>query len=133
MSSAERGASLVEAVVAASLLGVGVVAGLVAWDSATAGARTAFSLARAQCLGRAEVEAVLSAPWAAAYAAPRGVSVQVAADTVPSLQRVTVTALDPTTGATLYRATVLKAAPLSAGGVPMGAATLRAMEAECPS
>jgi Tfp pilus assembly protein PilV len=133
MSSAERGASLVEAVVAASLLGVGVVAGLVAWDSATAGARAAVTLARAQCLGQSEVEAVLSAPWAAAYDAPPGVSVEVATDPVPGLQRVTVTVLDPTSKATLYQATVLKAAALSAGGMPLGPSMLRAMEAECPS
>src|SRR5437763_4263240 len=66
----QRGVSLVESVVASALMGIGVVAGLTAWDTASMSASRAVRLAWADCIVRAELDAVLAAPYASAYTPP---------------------------------------------------------------
>jgi Tfp pilus assembly protein PilV len=132
----QGGASLVESVVASALLGVTMVAGITAWDVATLSARTATRQARAACLGRAELEAVLAAPWSSSYPAPPSVSVQVRPapgyPDLPGLQQVTVTAVDPASRAPLYQVSALKARALSSGGQPLQGAALATLERGCP-
>src|SRR5215831_6356321 len=70
----QRGTTLVEALVAGTLLGVTAVVGLTAWDTAVVGAHQATHQAWARCMARAEMEAVLSAPYAPSYPNPPSVS-----------------------------------------------------------
>jgi prepilin-type N-terminal cleavage/methylation domain-containing protein len=63
----QRGVSLIESVVASALLGVGVVAGLTAWDTASMSATHAIRQAWANCIVRAQLDAVLAAPYAFSY------------------------------------------------------------------
>ena len=136
-SRAQHGASLVESVVASALLGVTMVAGLTAWDTASLSARTATRQAWAACVGRAELEAVLAAPWSAGYPAPA--SVAVLARPAPGypdlsgLQQVTVTVTDPASHAALYQVSALKARALSTAGQPLQGTTLGAVEQGCPT
>src|SRR5579875_2276157 len=135
-SRAQRGASLIESLVASALLGVATVTGLTAWDAASLSAQIATRQAWAACVGRAELEAVLAAPWSAGgYPAPPSVSVQVRPapgyPNLPGLQEVTVT--DPASSVTLYQASALKARALSALGQPLQGAALAAVEEGCPA
>jgi Tfp pilus assembly protein PilE len=59
----QQGTTLVEALVAGALLGITAVVGLTAWETAVVGARQATQRAWARCMARAEMEAVLSAPY----------------------------------------------------------------------
>src|SRR5262252_9399635 len=70
MRSTERrrgqsGFSLIEAVVASALMGIGVVGGLTAWDTAALSAAKAVRIAWANCIGRSEMDAILSSSYSA--------------------------------------------------------------------
>jgi prepilin-type N-terminal cleavage/methylation domain-containing protein len=67
----QRGVSLIEVLVAAALLGIGVVAGLTAWNTATLSANRAVRQAWAQCIVRSELDAILSMTWSDGYTAPQ--------------------------------------------------------------
>lgn len=111
---AQRGVSLVEAVVASALLGIGVAGGITAWDTATTGAGKAVRLAWARCIVRSEIDAIGSAPFSATYASPDpSVAVSVTATARAGEQRVTVTARDPQTDMLLFQASILKTAVLA--------------------
>ncbi|HXM58852.1 MAG TPA: hypothetical protein VOB72_25860 [Candidatus Dormibacteraeota bacterium] len=124
-STGQRGASLIESVVAAALLGIGVVAGLTAWDTASMSANRAIRLAWANCIVRSELDALLSAPYASSYDSPTPPPyvqihlklVRGASDNSPDAeQQITVDALDPEDSSVVVaRATALKARVLSAG------------------
>jgi Tfp pilus assembly protein PilV len=111
----QRGVSLVEAVVASALLGIGVVGGITAWDTATISAGKAVRQAWARCMVRSELNAILSAPWSGNASYPSSNShVQTSAVLVrPDEQLVTVRANDPQSGELLYQASVLKAQALA--------------------
>jgi prepilin-type N-terminal cleavage/methylation domain-containing protein len=126
----QRGVSLVESVVASALMGIGVVAGLTAWDTASMSANKAVRLAWANCIVRSETDAILSAGYDPnGYAVPSPFAddhtVQVLVVPVPlrdsagtgwgDEQRVTVLALDPQSSAVLAQATVLKVRALAGG------------------
>jgi type II secretory pathway pseudopilin PulG len=86
----QRGGTLIEAVVAAALLGIVGMVGVTAWDTAIMSAKRAVRQAWAECLVRSELDAVLAAPWAepsAGYPVPD-----------PSLMRLQVTFARPTSG-----------------------------------
>ena len=111
---AQRGASLVEVLVASALLGIGVVAGMEAWDTATISAQHAVRQAWARCVVRSERGAILASRWQeGGYAAPAGVTVDVstvrgATGTPGEEQQVTVSAVDPQSRRVLASETVLK-------------------------
>jgi Tfp pilus assembly protein PilV len=129
---AQRGASLVESVVASALLGIGVVAGLTAWDTASMSANKAIRLAWAHCIVRAELDALLSAPYDSEYdqqptypSPPPYVHIHLLhvrglSDSSPDAeQQITVDATDPAdTSVVVAQATALKARAL-AGGKPL--------------
>ena len=122
----QRGASLVEAVVAAALMGLGVVGGLTAWDTASISAGKAVRIAWARCVVRGELQAILAAPFddqgryavPPAFAADNTVTVTVSrvrgsgdgdTDAPGDEQQVTVTAFDPqSTSSALAQSTALK-------------------------
>jgi Tfp pilus assembly protein PilV len=118
----QRGSSLVESVVASALLGIGVVAGLTAWDTASMSAARAVRLAWANCIVRADMNAILSAPYASGYVPPSPFAadgtVQVSVTTPPSRsadqeQQVSVQAYDPRENSRLLAsATALKSKAL---------------------
>jgi Tfp pilus assembly protein PilV len=117
----QGGASLVEAVVASALMGIGVVAGLTAWDTAAMSAEKAVRQAWATCVARAELDAVLAAPYADTYT-PKAPFVSVvasrvrgSADSLDEEQSVTVSAYDQS--GVLGQATSLKARALGGGKV----------------
>jgi len=131
------GMSLVEAVVAVALLGIGVVAGLTAWDTATRSAQAATHRAWAMCVGRVEMEAVL-ATSGPGYPAPldRNVKITVspaAAVSPGPLQAVTVTVNDPVSGSPIYSLSALKSTALSGAGSPDVATISSAISRGCPS
>ena len=113
---------------AASLMGIGAVGGLTAWDTATLSAGKGIRLAWARCTVRSELNAILAAPFddQGAYAVPptfaadgtvRLTVVQVrggdTGDSPHDEQQVTVTAFDPrSTSTVLASATALKARSL---------------------
>src|SRR5207248_2194054 len=69
--ASQRGVSLVETVIASALLGIGVVGGLTAWDTATMSAGRAVRQAWATCVVRSELDAIISAQYATdRYAVP---------------------------------------------------------------
>src|SRR2546421_984477 len=120
---AQRGVSLVESLVAAALLGLTVVGGMTAWDTAILSGRQAVHQAWARCIARVEMEAVLNAPWDAGgktYRAPSpAVSVSVGkVANEPELQQGTVTATGSSAKGGGYRLTAIKAQPLS-GAAPI--------------
>jgi prepilin-type N-terminal cleavage/methylation domain-containing protein len=102
----QRGISLVEVLVAAALLGIGVVAGLTAWNTATLSANRAVRQAWAQCIVRSELDAILSMTWSdAPYPAPQPRNPQLHVDVLVSSasaplqeQRVTVVAREGASG-----------------------------------
>lgn len=124
----QSGSSLIESVVASALMGIGVVAGLTAWDTASLSAGKAVRLAWANCMVRAQLDAVLSAPYADSYgvADPFGADGTVEVDVKPTVrggagspgeeQLVTVEARDPREkSVVLARASALKARALRGG------------------
>ena len=114
-----------EVLVAATLLGLTTVAGVVGLNASGAGADRAIQQARAQCVVRAEVEAITSAPWGT-YGVPAGpdwslrLNQQPAYSGIANLANITVTYVHVSTGWT-YSVTFLKA-NLSSSGSPDGAA-----------
>lgn len=127
--SRQRGASLIEAVVAAALMGIGVVGGMTAWDTAAMSAGQATRMAWADCIVRAELDAILSStyvdppgsygvpePYASKGVVTVGVTIVRGRPGDPSEeQQVTVQALDPLSkGRVLARATALRT-PVLAG------------------
>src|SRR5215472_1286041 len=118
----ERGTSLIEAVVASALMGIGVVGGLTAWDTAAVSAARAVRIAWAHCIVRSEMDAILSSSYDTNdYNAPGAFeadgTVNVAVSPVPGRaeELVTVTAYDPTSDHTVVLAQVsaLKASALA--------------------
>jgi Tfp pilus assembly protein PilV len=130
----QRGLSLVEAVVAVALLGIGVVAALTAWDTATRGARAATNRAWAMCVGRTEMEAVL-ATSGPGYPAPldRNVKITVTPGGLQTtLQTVTVTVNNPVSGSPVYTVSALKSTALSGSGSPDARMVSDAISRGCP-
>ena len=119
----QRGSSLVEAVVASALMGIGVVGGLTAWDTASMSAAKAVRIAWANCVVRSEMDGILSAEYADSYPVPNqfgvdaddSVHVDVTSQRGGAEQLVTVTAYDPTSSHTivLARTSALKARALA--------------------
>jgi Tfp pilus assembly protein PilV len=118
----QSGTSLIEAVVAAALMGIGVVGGLTAWDTASMSAEKAVRLAWANCIVRSEMDAILSAdydgggyPWPPAFEADGTMDVHVTPVRGSAEQLVTVTAYDPGSNrkVVLARVSALKASALA--------------------
>jgi hypothetical protein len=141
----QRGASLIEAVVASALMGIGVVAGLTAWDTASMSASKAVRLAWANCIVRAQLDAVLSAPFADSYDPPDPFgadgTVQVTvrsrvrggAGSTGEEQQVTVQARDPREkSAVIAETTALKARALQ-GGKAYDSSVVRDVMLGCPA
>lgn len=121
--------SMIEAMVAAMLLGIGVVAGITAWNTATLGAKEATRKAWATCVGRSEMEAVL-ATSGYLQPPPPNVGVQVTWAASPAtLQTVTVTVLDPESHTPVYTVSALKSSILASGSTP----NTGLIAAGCPS
>jgi hypothetical protein len=140
----QSGVSLVESVVASALMGIGVVGGLTAWDTASMSAGRAVRDAWAACIVRAELDAIMSAQYAGSYPVPSQfstdagdgtVTVQVAAppgNRGGAEQMVTVEAFDPQSRSTvLARMTVLKSRALA--GERTMADTLDEVKVGCPA
>jgi hypothetical protein len=136
----QRGVSLVEAVVASALMGIGVVAGITAWDTASLSAGKALRLAWGSCIVRSELDAVFAAPYAGSYpvSSPFDAdgTVQVTVADVPGRggeeQQVTVQAFDPQSHVLLGQLTALKASAL-AGNKSMDSYTLNDVKVGCPA
>lgn len=141
----QRGATLIESVVASALMGVGVVAGLTAWDTASLSAGKAVRLAWANCIVRAQLDAVLSAPYADSYEVsdPFGADGTVQVDIKPAVrgasgspgeeQLVTVEARDPREkSVVLAQASALKARALR-GGKPYDSGVRSDVMLGCPA
>lgn len=129
----QRGVSLIEALIASALLGVAVVVGITAWDTATVGAKAATRKAWATCTGRSEMEAVLANPGVG-YPSPLPY-VTIQTTPVPSfsgLQQVTVSVRDPESNATIYSVSALKATQLDSGP-SASASQVASIPAGCPS
>jgi Tfp pilus assembly protein PilV len=117
----QRGSSLIEAVVASALMGIGVIGGLTAWDTASMSAAKAVRIAWANCIVRSEMDAILSEQYADAYPVPSQfmvdgtVEVHVSQPRGAAEQLVTVKAYDPTSNHTLVlaQASALKASALA--------------------
>src|SRR5215472_14613138 len=98
----QRGTSLVEAAVASALMGIGVVGGLTAWDTASMSAARAVRIAWANCEARSEMDAILSAQYQGSYDVPSAFSaddslhVDVTSQRGGAEQLITVKAYDPT-------------------------------------
>src|SRR5262245_38105363 len=129
----QRGLSLVEAVVAVALLGIGVVAALTAWDTATRGARAATHRAWAMCVGRTEMEAVLATSGPRYPSPDPNVKITVTSAALQStLQTVTVTVNDPVSGSPMYTISALKSTALSGSGSPDARTVSDAISRGCP-
>jgi hypothetical protein len=123
LARSQRGTSLVEAVVATALMGIGVVGGLTAWDTAAISAAKAVRQAWATCVVRSQLDALLAAPYADGYgAAAPFVSVVVTPDvrghpgSPDEEQLITVRAMDPQSSVgVLAQATALKSRALQGG------------------
>ena len=133
----QRGASLIEAVVASALMGIGVVGGLTAWDTASISAARAVRIAWANCIVRGEMDGILSEQYASAYGVPapfdQDGTLTVTASSVRNgaEQLVTVTAYDPTDlGHVLAQASTLKASALA--GTESAEAPLSDVAQGCP-
>jgi prepilin-type N-terminal cleavage/methylation domain-containing protein len=140
----QRGASLIEVLVASALLGIGIVAGLTAWNTATLSANRAIRQAWAQCIVRSELDAILAATWSDGYPAPQPRSSQLHVDvlvrdmsakkaTDAPEQRVTVVAREEA-GGVIAQASALKLKVL-AGAKDPAEVTGRGLDVEagCPS
>jgi hypothetical protein len=116
----QRGASLIEAVVASALMGIGVVGGLTAWDTASMSAGRATRIAWANCIVRSEMDGILSEQYAGSYDVPSPfdddgtLAVTVTPVRGGAEQLVIVKAFDPTDhSAVLAQASALKASALA--------------------
>jgi prepilin-type N-terminal cleavage/methylation domain-containing protein len=146
MRSTERrrgqgGFSLVEVVVASALMGIGVVGGLTAWDTASLSAARAVRIAWANCIVRSEMDAILSSNYnALSYRVPDAYgadgTLQVAVEPMANRpeELVTVTAYDPTSNHTVVLAQVsaLKAAALAGGESMDSSGVLDDVALGCP-
>jgi Tfp pilus assembly protein PilV len=120
----QRGASLIEAVVASALMGIGVVGGLTAWDTASMSAAKAVRIAWANCIVRSEMDGILSAQYSTdPYAAPSTFAADdtVTVDVAPVPNRraeqvVTVKAYDPTSNHTIVLAQISALKPSALAG-----------------
>jgi prepilin-type N-terminal cleavage/methylation domain-containing protein len=127
----QRGVSLIEALVASALLGIGVVVGLTTWDTATVTASKAVRQSWARCTARSELDAILAAPWSAdgsAYTVPSsGVKLEVTpiprGTSAGDEQRVTVSVVDPQSTQVLFQASALKVRALAGEKVMDGGVT----------
>jgi hypothetical protein len=142
----QRGSSLIESVVASALMGIGVVAGLTAWDTASLSAGKAIRLAWANCIVRAQLDAVLSAPYEDNYDVPDTFGTdgtvevdvkQLVRGTVAGSpgeeQLVTVEARDPREkSVVLAKASALKARALR-GGKPYDGGVVSDVMLGCPA
>lgn len=113
----QSGQSLVEPLVAAALLGIGVVAGLTAADAGTLGANRALGQQRALCVVRTETEYISSADWRTPpspydTSIAQGLTVVNEPGAIPDLARITISYTDPRSQAT-YSTTLLKSKALS--------------------
>ena len=144
-SHPQRGASLIEAVVASALMGIGVVAGLTAWDTAALSASRALRIAWANCIVHSEMNAILAAPYdAGGYDVPpefrddHTVRVAVAPSrgapgSAGEEQVVTVQAVDPRSGSTvLAQVSALKTRAL-AGAKDLNGGVLSDAMLGCPA
>jgi Prokaryotic N-terminal methylation motif len=127
--------SLVEVVVASAILGITVVVALETIDASIRGGQQVVSEAWAQCMVRETAGAIQQASWATQYPSPDpALKIQVAGP--PSqpepedLQTITIKALDPRSGSTLYSVSFLKSAALQ-GKDPVDAA-LPHLASACP-
>lgn len=141
----QRGATLIEALVASALLGIGVVAGLSAWDTAILSAQKGVRQAWARCVVRSELDAILAAPFdSSSYPAPppqqtgsstsSSVLVTVTnvrgnAGDIGEEQLVTVEALDR--GTTLFKVSALKLRATQ-GAAIVDSRVLNDMTSGCP-
>jgi Tfp pilus assembly protein PilV len=144
LAPAQGGASLIEAVVASALMGIGVVAGLTAWDTASMSAQRSVRQAWASCIARAELDAVMSAPYADAYAIPspfdRDGTLQIDVQRIRGTpgspneeQQVTVEARDPGgTSTVIGQAVALKARALQ-GNKPYDGGVTGDVMLGCPA
>jgi hypothetical protein len=121
----QRGASLIEAVVASALMGIGVVGGLTAWDTAAMSAGRATRIAWANCIVRSEMDGILSEQYAGSYDVPSpfdddgSLVVTVTSMRGGTEQLVTVKAFDPTDHSNvLAQASTLKASALAGNESP---------------
>jgi Tfp pilus assembly protein PilV len=133
----QRGASLVEAVVASALMGIGVVGGLTAWDTASISAARAVRIAWANCIVRSEMDGILSEQYASTYDVPAvfagdgTVTVTVSPVRNGAEQLVTVKAYDPTDPTRVVaQASTLKARALA--GYEPAEAPLSDVAQGCP-
>jgi len=132
----QRGASLIEAVVASALMGIGVVGGLTAWDTASVSAGRAVRIAWANCIVRSEMDGILSAQYASSYKVPAAFADGTLIVTVSPVrngaeQLVTVKAYDPTDLThVLAQASTLKASALA--GTESAEAPLSDVAQGCP-
>lgn len=111
---------MIEAMVATMLLGIGVVVGITAWNTATLGAKEATRKAWAICVGRSEMEAVLATSGSDHPTSVPNVDVQLSPSPGPNvtLQTVTVIVRDPESRAPAYTVTAQKAPRVLGGATP---------------
>ena len=135
-TSGQSGQSLLEAMVAAALLGIAGVVALTALDTATFGAKRGVREAWAQCSVRQLANAIEGAAWSTSYGS-QDPQVRVTASSSSdnpapgATQVVTVSAYDPDSGRLLYRVKFLRVAALQ-GAEPLSAALPNLAEG-CPS
>ncbi|HKF75794.1 MAG TPA: type II secretion system protein [Candidatus Dormibacteraeota bacterium] len=115
--SRQRGAALVEALVASAILGIVGLVGVTGWDAATRAAQKGVRQAWARCVVRSEADAILAAPWSdQGYPSSDPSLVQVSVQPRPGRptggpgaeEQVLVQAFDPTGAGLLFQVTVLK-------------------------
>jgi prepilin-type N-terminal cleavage/methylation domain-containing protein len=144
---AQRGFSLVESLVASALLGIGVVAGLTAWDLATLSGENALRHAFGQCIVRSQLDAVLAMQWDSegqypkpSFPAAQLVRLDMQVDPARRdpisravvEQRVTVVARDLRVGSVLAQDSVLKASALGGSKALTDAGVPSDVVAGCP-
>jgi prepilin-type N-terminal cleavage/methylation domain-containing protein len=135
----QRGVSLIEALVASALLGIGVVVGLTTWDTATMTASQAVRQSWARCTARSELDAILAAPWSddgGGYHTPSSrvvVSVRPVGSGTGAAeeQQVIVRVLDLQSDDILFEASALKVAALQ-GNKPMDKGVTDDIRVGCP-
>ncbi len=136
----QRGVSLIEALVASALLGIGVVAALTAWDAGATTASKAVRQAWARCTARSELDAILAAPYSTNkndYPTPSS-KVQVSVQPIPRAnpaaaeELVTVSVVDPQSNQVLFEASALKVSAL-AGEKSMWSGTVPDINVGCPA
>jgi hypothetical protein len=137
----QRGGSLIEAVVASALLGIVGMVGVTAWDTAILSAQRAVRQAWAECMVRAELDAVLAAPWSdpdVGYPVPDAklMRLQVTGARPTSGQgeeeEILVQLFDPQSGDLVFQGAALKVRAL-AGSKPMDGTVMTDVTYGCPA